>query len=86
MRLVDTRFSGIAKGVGTQKILGRIHMVQVQIGNDYFVSSFSILEEQKMDMLLGLDMLRRHQVSISIMGSKFSMYLSVTVRIHAHVL
>lgn len=62
MRLVDTRFSGIAKGVGTQKILGRIHMVQVQIANDFFVSSFSILEDQKMDMLLGLDMLKRHQV------------------------
>ena len=72
MRLVDTRFSGIAKGVGTQKIIGRIHMVQIQIANDFFVSSFSILGEQKMDMLLGLDLLRRHQVrrinSESLMG------------------
>lgn len=62
MRLVDTRWAGIAKGVGIQKIIGRIHMVQIQIENDYLTTSFSVLEEQPMDMLLGLDMLKRHQV------------------------
>ena len=35
----------------------------IQIGNDFLQSSFSILENQPMDMLLGLDMLKRHQVS-----------------------
>lgn len=63
MRLVDTRWAGIAKGVGVQKIIGRIHMVQMQIENDYLTTSFSVLEEQPMDMLLGLDMLKRHQVN-----------------------
>lgn len=56
------RWAGIAKGVGVQKILGRIHMVQIQIEKDFLTTSFSILEEQPMDMLLGLDMLKRHQV------------------------
>ena len=37
---------------------------QIQIENDYLQTAFSILEEQPMDMLLGLDMLKRHQVSI----------------------
>lgn len=35
---------------------------QVQIEGDFLPCSFSILEDQPMDMLLGLDMLKRHQV------------------------
>jgi len=62
MRLVDSRWAGLAKGVGVQKIIGRIHMVQVAIENDFLTTSFSVLEDQPMDMLLGLDMLKRHQV------------------------
>lgn len=65
-RLLDTRWSGVALGVGTQKILGRIHLCQVQIENDFLPSSFNVLEQQPMDMLLGLDMLKRHQCVIDL--------------------
>ena len=66
MRLVDSRFAGIAKGVGTQKIIGRIHVAQVEIEKSFFITSFSVLEDQSMEMLLGLDMLKRHQCKIDL--------------------
>jgi hypothetical protein len=52
--------------VGTQKILGRVHMCQMKIGNDYLPTSLSILEKQDMDMLIGLDMLKRHRCCIDL--------------------
>ena len=41
-------------------------MAQIQIEKDYLTSSFSILEDQPMDMLLGLDMLKKHQCTLDL--------------------
>lgn len=59
LRLIDRRFQGIARGVGTSQIVGRIHMAQMRIGDEFYAASFTVLEDDKVDFLFGLDMLRR---------------------------
>ena len=66
LHLLDDRFQGMAKGVGTGKILGRIHIVELRIGSHIFPCSVTVLDNQDMDFLLGLDMLKRHRCQIDL--------------------
>lgn len=72
LHLVDERFAGIAVGVGTGKILGKVHVVELAIGDVAFPCSITIMDsdaglgDKNMDCLFGLDMMKRHRCSVDL--------------------
>jgi hypothetical protein len=39
-----------------------LFLAQLEVEKQFFATSLSVLEDQSIDMLIGLDMLRRHRV------------------------
>ncbi|CAL5223189.1 g5664 [Coccomyxa viridis] len=88
MRLVDRRFAGIARGVGSAPILGRVHSVNAKIGSQHLPMSITIMEKGP-DFLFGLDMLRRYQCNIDLKDNvlRFSVQPEVALPfLHEHEL
>ncbi|KAI1696855.1 aspartyl protease domain-containing protein [Ditylenchus destructor] len=66
-RFADTRFRAVAQGVGgSEKFTGRIHSCQVQVENHFFLCPFDVMPDRNMDILFGLNALRRHHCCIDL--------------------
>ena len=63
----------MAVGVGTSKILGRVHAADMEIMGKFFTCSFTVLEDNKVDLLFGLDNLKRHQCVIDLISNNLHM-------------
>ena len=62
----------MAIGVGSARILGRIHMADMKLlgCGETIQVSLTVLEDNKVDLLFGLDNLKRHQCCIDLVESK----------------
>lgn len=66
-KLIDKRFQGEARGVGTGKIRGKIHSVPINFGDSTIDLPCSLVVlDAGVDFLLGLDILRRYKCQIDL--------------------
>eukprot|EP00189_Rhodosorus_marinus_P011807 CAMPEP_0184745050 /NCGR_PEP_ID=MMETSP0315-20130426/7779_1 /TAXON_ID=101924 /ORGANISM="Rhodosorus marinus, Strain UTEX LB 2760" /LENGTH=343 /DNA_ID=CAMNT_0027217065 /DNA_START=273 /DNA_END=1304 /DNA_ORIENTATION=- len=75
-RLIDKRFRGVAKGVGSAKILGRVHSTVLKIEDQFLQCTFTVLEDMSYDIILGLDMLRKHSVVVDVGANRLRIHNS----------
>jgi hypothetical protein len=71
---IDTSFAGKAIGVGSGQILGRLTDLPVRIGPIQFKTPVAVLKNSRVDMIIGLDLLRRFRGDVN--------FLDDTLRLH----
>ena len=64
--LCDERYSGIAKGVGTSRIIGVVHAAQMKIQNKILMAKITVLENSSVGFIFGLDNMRAHRCTIDL--------------------
>jgi DNA damage-inducible protein 1 len=66
MGRLDTSRQGVASGVGTARILGRLRAVPVKIGQVEFQLDFTVLAVEEQLLMLGIDQLRRFKCVVDL--------------------
>ena len=64
--LCDTRFSGIAKGVGTSRIIGTVHAAQMKVQGKVLMAKITVIENSSIGFIFGLDNMRAHRCTIDL--------------------
>jgi Aspartyl protease len=75
MHRLDTSFASTAIGFGTSRILGRVPPAELEIIDEHgmrhvFKIEFKVLEDCAVDLLFGLDSLKKFGCSIDLEDSK----------------
>ncbi|CAB3405770.1 unnamed protein product [Caenorhabditis bovis] len=65
--VIDRRFQTLCHGIGgVNRAYGKIHLCDVKIENAHFSCPFTVGKDPKMDLLIGLDVLRKHNCCINL--------------------
>lgn len=64
--LIDKNYTGEVYGVGKSKIIGKINLAQIQIEDSYFPISILVIDNNDLDFIIGLDMMKRHLMEINL--------------------
>jgi len=70
--IIDEQYSGELKGVGTDKIMGRIHYVELQLPCGIYPCGFTVCKNDKMVPILGIDMMRNLGLSLDFIKNKIT--------------
>ena len=62
--ILDTNYTGQMKGVGEDKIVGRVHYVEVILECGVYPCSFTVASNNSMPPILGIDMMYNLGLSI----------------------
>eukprot|EP00798_Chlamydomonas_sp_ICE-L_P014315 gene14315-20299_t len=66
-RLIDKRFHGTAVGVGSSKIIGKIHQCPAVVGGFHIATSITVLEQKSgPQFIFGLENMKKHQCCIDL--------------------
>lgn len=66
MNMVDKRFQGMARGVGSSRIVGVVHAAQIKIMNKMIATKINVIENNDVGLVFGLDSLRAHRCNVDL--------------------